>query len=238
MGNRKIKILFLILFVLILLCAAAVAVSNLSFFDIKNVRFTSSGPVTGIPVQVQRQLTGLTGRNLYSFNAGKLKANLEDCEGVSSALIEKYYPSDLLVHVEFENYRVRFRTETSFYCSTDEKLTQVSEELFNLYSELPVVEIADSYAAFIAKWGMEEGFAQMVALVGGIQSKSLITNIKYANNNSNKFGRVVMTIPSLNAELFIEDPITVERLEEVLEQIDGSGWYDVHAYKLVKHRET
>jgi len=78
----------------------------------------------------------------------------------------------------------------------------------------------------------------MVALVGRIPPKSLISDIKYVNNNSNRFGRVIMTIPSLNAELFIEDPITYERLEEVIEQIDGSGWYDVHAYKLVKHRET
>ncbi len=238
MRKKRIKLVFLILFVLILVGALAAAVSNLSFFDIKEVQFSHNGTVSGVPVQVQRQITGLTGRNLFSFNTGKLKKNLEKCEGVSSASIEKYYPSELRVFVEFEPYTVRFVTGASFYCAAEGKFSEVSEELFKLYSQLPVVEISDSYARFTAKWGMEEGFAQMVSLVGRIPPKALISDIKYVNNNSNRFGRVVMTIPSLNAELFIEDPITYERLEEVLEQIDGGGWYDVHAYKLVKHRET
>lgn len=238
MRKKRIKLVFIILFVLILVGALAAAVSNLSFFDIKNVQFSYNGTVLGVPVQVQRQITGLTGRNLFSFNSGKLKENLEKCEGVSSASIEKYYPSELRVFVEFEPYTVRFVTEASFYCAAEGKFSEVSEELFKLYSQLPVVEISDSYARFTAKWGMEEGFAQMVSLVGRIPPKALISDIKYVNNNSNRFGRLVMTIPTLNAELFIEDPITYERLEEVLQQIDGEGWYDVHAYKFVKHRET
>ncbi len=236
--KKKIKILFIILFFLILVGAAAVAVGNLSFFDIKEVKLSTTGPVYGMPLPVQRYLTGLTGRNMYSLNSAALKKNIENCEGVSSVRIEKYYPSQLCVFIDFEPYDVRYITESSRYCSANGKLVEVSEELFNLCTGLPVVEIADSYARFIVKWGMEEGFAQMAALVSGIPSKSLISDIKYVNNNSNRFGRVVMTIPSLNAELFIEDPITYERLEEVLEQIDGGGWYDVHAYKLVKHRET
>ncbi len=238
MRKKRIKLVFIILFVLILAGAAAVAVSNLSFFDIKTVQFSHSGTVSGIPVQVQRLITGLNGRNLFSFNSEKLKENLEKCEGVSSARIEKYYPSELRVYVEFEPYTVRFATGSSFYCAGEGKFSEISEELFKLYGQLPVVEISDSYARFTAKWGMEEGFVQMVSLVGRIPPKALISDIKYVNNNSNRFGRLVMTIPTLNAELFIEDPITYERLEEVLQQIDGEGWYDVHAYKLVKHRET
>ena len=242
MGKKRIKIVFIILFMLIIAVAMAVAVSNMSYFDIKSVQFSHSGDVSGIPVQVQRQITGLTGRNLFSFNTHKLKENLEKCEGVSSAKIEKYYPSELRVYVEFEPYTVRFLTENSYYCTGEGKLSgkvsEVSEELFKLYSQLPVVQISDSYARFTAKWGMEEGFAQMVSLVGRIPPKALISDIEYVNNNSNRFGRLVMTIPTLNAELFIEDPITYDRLEEVLQQIDGEGWYDVHAYKLVKHRET
>lgn len=238
MRKKRIKLVFFILFVLILAGAAAVAVSNLSFFDIKTVQFSHSGTLSGIPIQVQRLITGLSGRNLFSFNSKKLKGNLEKCEGVSSARIEKYYPSELRVYVEFEPYTVRFVTESSFYCAGEGRFSEVSEELFKLYSSLPVVQISDSYARFTAKWGMEEGFVQMVSLVGRIPPKALISDIKYVNNNSNRFGRMVMTIPTLNAELFIEDPITYERLEEVLQQIDGEGWYDVHAYKLVKHRET
>lgn len=238
MRKKRIKLVFFILFVLILAGAAAVAVSNLSFFDIKTVQFSHSGTLSGIPIQVQRLITGLSGRNLFSFNSEKLKGNLERCEGVSSARIEKYYPSELRVYVEFEPYTVRFVTESSFYCAGEGRFSEVSEELFKLYSSLPVVQISDSYARFTAKWGMEEGFVQMVSLVGRIPPKALISDIKYVNNNSNRFGRMVMTIPTLNAELFIEDPITYERLEEVLQQIDGEGWYDVHAYKLVKHRET
>lgn len=238
MRKKRIKLVFFILFVLILAGAAAVAVSNLSFFDIKTVQFSHSGTLSGIPIQVQRLITGLSGRNLFSFNSEKLKGNLEKCEGVSSARIEKYYPSELRVYVEFEPYTVRFVTESSFYCAGEGRFSEVSEELFKLYSSLPVVQISDSYARFTAKWGMEEGFVQMVSLVGRIPPKALISDIKYVNNNSNRFGRMVMTIPTLNAELFIEDPITYERLEEVLQQIDGEGWYDVHAYKLVKHRET
>ncbi len=94
--------------------------------------------------------------------------------------------------------------------------------------------MADGYASFIVKWGYEEGFVQMLELTRQMDAKSLITNIKYDNNNSNRFGRLIVETSSPDAELCIREPVTYQRLVQALDYLVEDGIYDLYANALVK----
>ena len=234
MTRTRIKIGFIILLVLIAAVGVYVGLCNMSYFTIREVEYSATGSGYSVATDVQNVITAVRGQNLFRFSISQTEAELMKCEGVSSVEVKKYFPDKVIVKVHYAGFLIRVITEEGYYLADSGKMIRVSEEKFNSYPTLNRVEMADSYASFIVKWGYEEGFVQMLELTRQIDAKSLITNIKYDNNNSNRFGRLFIETSSPDAELVVREPVTYHRLEEALEHLVEDGSYDLYANALVK----
>lgn len=234
MTHTRVKIGFIVIFVLIAAIAVYIGLCNLSYFFIKQVEYSATGSGYNVATDVQNVLTTIRGQNIFRFSVSKTEAALLECEGVSSVEVKKYYPDKVIVKVHYSGFLIRVKTEEGFYLADSEKMIKVSEEKYNSYPTLNVVEMADGYASFIVKWGYEEGFVQMLELTRQMDAKSLITNIKYDNNNSNRFGRLIVETSSPDAELCIREPVTYQRLQQALDYLVEDGLYDLYANALVK----
>jgi len=234
MTRTRIKIGFVIILVLIAAVAVYIGLCNMSYFTIREVEYSATGSGYSVASDVQNVITTIRGQNLFRFRVSDTEAALMKCEGVSSVEVKKYFPDKVIVKVHYSGFLIRVLTEEGYYLADGEKMIKVSEEKFNSYPMLNKVEMADGYASFIVKWGYEEGFVQMLELTRQIDAKSLITNIKYDNNNSNRFGRLFIETSSPDAELCVREPVTYQRLEEALEYLVDDGIYDLYANALVK----
>ena len=103
------------------------------------------------------------------------------------------------------------------------------------------MELNPVYAQMVLKWGSDQGFASMVPLVEHLGRNSLITSIKYDNNNGSDFGRLVLSLPSLNVQLYVRELVSVQRLDEALAVIEdqsstngSSVVFDLYSNTLVK----
>jgi len=234
MTRIRIKIGFSILLVLIATIAVYVGLCNMSYFTIKEVEYSATGSGYNVASDVQNVISGIRGQNLFRFNVSTTEADLMKCEGVSSVEVKKYFPDKVIVKVHYSGFLIRVITEEGYYLADSEKMIKVSKEKFDSYPTLNQVEMADGYASFIVKWGYEEGFVQMLELTRQIDAKSLITSIKYDNNNSNRFERLFVKMSSPDAELCIREPVTYQRLEQAFEYLVDDGIYDLYANALVK----
>lgn len=234
MTRTRIKIGFAVIFLLIAAVAVYVGLCNISYFAIKEVEYSATGSGYNVATDVQNVVSGIRGQNLFRFNVSATESELMKCEGVSSVEVEKYFPDKVIVKVHYAGFLIRVRTEEAYYLADSEKMIRVSEEKYFSYPSLNEVEMADGYASFIVKWGYEEGFVQMLELARQIDAKSLITGIKYDNNNSNRFGRLIVMMSSPDAELCIREPVTYQRFEQAIEYLVEDGIYDLYANALVK----
>ena len=234
MTRTRIKAGFIVIFILIAAIAVYIGLCNLSYFYIREVEYSSTGSGYSVASDVQNVIEGIRGQNIFRFNTSKTETELMNCEGVSSVEVKKYFPNKIIVNVHYSGFLIRVRTEEGYYLADSEKMIRVSDEKYNSYPMLNEVEMADGYASFIVKWGYEEGFVQMLELARQMNAKSLITGIKYDNNNSNRFGRLIVTTSSPDAELCIREPVTYQRLEQALDYLVDDGLYDLYANALVK----
>lgn len=234
MTRWKIKVFFIITLVIIAAAGVYIALGNMDYFNIREVEYNASGSSVNIADDVHHILTGLRGRNLFRLNTKKVISQLMQCEGVSSVEIKKYFPDKAIVSVRYSDFLIKVKTDDGYYFADGQAMIPVSRERYVSYSALPVVEMSSSYADFIVKWGYDEGFSQMLELAGRLGSKSLITSIKYDNNNSDRFGRLYIILSSPDAELCVREPVTYQRLDEALSLLVEDGKYDLNANALVK----
>jgi len=232
-----IKILFVILIVLVVAGTLLAGVSNLSYFDVREIKLEHNGVTDAVPQDVINVLAKTRGVNIFRLNMNTLRQELLECEGVLEAKVSRYFPDCLMVRVYFNRFVIKVRAGDYFYCADSERMIQVSEERYNMQTDLNEVFLPEGYAGFITKWGYDEGFVQMLELASQISPKFLITGIKYDNNNSNRFGRMILELSSLNVELYVREPVTWQRLEEALGCIGEEGRYDLYANALVKRTQ-
>jgi hypothetical protein len=83
------------------------------------------------------------------------------------------------------------------------------------------IEVPLEYALLMERYGTDSAFATVVELgrdLGG--EASLITRIKYDNNSSNSFGKMVLDLPTLNAQLWVREPVNPEQIRTALYWIE------------------
>ena len=71
------------------------------------------------------------------------------------------------------------------------------------------------------RYGTDSVFDSVMALTRGLSGESsLITRIKYDNNSSNSFGKMVLDLPSLHAQLWVREPVDPKHVQTALYWIE------------------
>jgi len=74
--------------------------------------------------------------------------------------------------------------------------------------------VPSSYAQMLLTYGLDRSFQQVMDLANSLGEKTtLITSIKYDNNSSNSFGKMVLEISSLNARIWVREPVGVAQIQ-------------------------
>ena len=243
--KRLEKILILLVLILIVV-GVYVALRNIDFFKIEEIDVSVSGPVTNVSADMQRLINPLKGKNIFEVSTSSLRNLLSSFDGVKAVNVKRYYPDKLIIEIEYNDIALKAFTvddggEVRYYFIHEDVLDEVSMETWEEFDKLAVVELNPAYAQMVYKWGADEGFRSMVPLAEHLASNNLITSMKYANNNGNDFGRLVIDMASINSILHVNELVSQSGLDEALEYISNhlsaggaAVVYDLYANALVK----
>ncbi len=227
--------------------AVWIGLRNLSYFDIGTIDVQCSGPVFEVSDDMYRCISPYKGINLFKARLDFLQHSLMNFEGVESVVVEKYFPDRLIVKIGYAPYKARISFEEDmqkyYFLTQGDRLEEVSEETFRLFSALAEIQLNPSYAYLILRWGTDNGFNQMCNLAEELGRKNLNTVNKYDNNNSNDFGLLTVESDNPKAVLCIREPVTPQRLSDAWDMImresgtdEEKSRYDLYSTALVKRR--
>lgn len=245
MSSRRFELILVVLIVVLVCAGVYMGLRNLSYFTVTEVEVSVDGPVSVVRSDVERIVNPLKGMNILEVDASSIRKGIGALDGVDSVEVRKYYPNKIMVHVSYMELEAKaFCVEdgaVSYFFVDGGALVPTSEDTWGEFDRLPVVELNPAYATMIVKWGADAGFGSMLPLVEHLASNSLITSIKYDNNNGSDFGRLVLLLPSLNVQLYVRELVSVQRLDEALTVIgdqpstNGSSVvFDLYSNTLVK----
>ncbi len=246
MSSRKFEFIVVVLLVVLVCAGVYVGLRNLSYFKVTSVEVSVDGPVSEVRSDIERLVNPLKGMNILEVDTRALKRSIQALDGVESAEVRKYYPDKIIVSVTYldltaKAYCVDEAGTVSYFFVDGSDLMAASAKTWEEFDRLPIVELNPAYAQMVLKWGSDQGFVSMVPLVEHLATNSLITSIKYDNNNGSDFGRLVLSLPSLNAQLYVRELVSVQRLDEALAVIEdqsstngSSVVFDLYANTLVK----
>ena len=230
----QIKILISLLSLLLIFCFVFISLMHISYFNLSKIEIHANIKNSDIPEDIRTELQKLLGTNLFKINLDKIEQSLLGFEGLSEIKIKRFFPNTLAVDLTCSDFLIKIKAGDEYYCADSEKLTPISEDKYNYYSDLNEVEIPDSYASFLFRWGYDESFNQLLELASQLDPKFLITEIKYDNNNNYGFGCMHLSFSSRNLELCVKEPVTYKRLEEALNLIADEGYYDLYSNALIR----
>lgn len=198
-------------------------------FEISSVKVTVGEGGEKIPHAVEAELISLRGQSLFAVNLHSLEKKLTSLAVVGEISIKRVFPSSLVVHLEVAQ-------PTALVSSTDENgvqdglflvkngiLLPLDREDWSLYKNGPVyVEVPSGYASMLQEYGTDETFLKVMELASSIDAdSSLITRIKYDNNSSNSFGKMVLEFSSLNAQIWVREPVSTARIASAVSLVIG-----------------
>jgi len=221
MNSRKFELIIVLLLIILICAGVYFGLKNFAYFNISEINISVSGPVSNVTSDIERIINPLKGMNIFEINVGKLKKQLLVFNGIESVEVKRYYPSTLMISIAYSNPNIKAYCEdedgnVSYFFVEKGKLSSISDKTWKEFDKLGVVELNPAYAQMILKWGSDSSFISMVTLVEHLASNNLITNIKYDNNYGNDFGRLILMLPSCNAQLYVRELVSVQRLDEAL----------------------
>jgi cell division septal protein FtsQ len=151
------------------------------------------------------------------LNLYRLERELGEYPTVSSVQLQRKLPSSLLATVYLVQSPVLVQTsdgEEAFLVEGN-RLVKIPEEDIDAWkAEVVTIEVPSSYAQMLLTYGLDRSFQQVMDLANSLGEKTtLITSIKYDNNSSNSFGKMVLEISSLNARIWVREPVGVAQIQ-------------------------
>lgn len=212
-----------------------------------------------VPSGVNRILNPIKGMNLFEIKPNQLEKTLEAQSVVAQASVTRRIPGTLKVTLTLVSPAVLIAsveetTVQNLYMEQDGSLITLPPEDFQLFAgKLFVVQITPSYASYLERYGIDASFRTVLTLVDELthvsnEQNNLITMIKYDNNGTDQFGRMVLEIPSCIAQLWVREAVSPERITAAVgiikQEYDrdmlgflntgGARRYDLYADALVK----
>ncbi len=211
------KMRLLLLFSLFALLLVGTWLYTTPAYTVRQVAITVSGGPEAIPEQARQLLSTQVGTQLLRLRTGEIASQLRTLATIEDVQIGRRFPNTLTAHLDLVESPVVIHAsdEDVYYLIKEGKLVGLSKADAALYTKSAVtVEIPASYAQMMVRWGVDRLFGQVVELARDLDSESsLITRVKYDNNSSNSFGKMVLELSSLNAQIWVREPVGAARVE-------------------------
>jgi len=205
----KVKLTLLILVFAIIL--GLLLLQSIPAFNLRTVQITVEGGSGEVPVEAKQQLASLVGVSLFSINMMKQKRALTDITGIQKADLRRKPPSTLqaTLHLFDASAVIREEDGGQAYLVEDHHLRKLHPDDVSAWQKVVVtIEVPASYAHMMATYSVDDSFLHVMQLATSLEGKTtLITKIKYDNNSSNSFGKMVLELSSLNAQIWVREPV-------------------------------
>ncbi|MEA4859010.1 MAG: hypothetical protein VB127_00890 [Sphaerochaeta sp.] len=205
--KAKMALLLLPLLVLLLLFI----LRSVPHFTIRTIQVTAHQGSGQVPAEVANHLSKLVGTSLFALSLGKEESWLKAYSPVQKASVKRALPSTLVVDLTLIDAWALVQGgegQAFFLVKGDRLLDLDSRDVPDWQKVVLSIEVPLSYAQMMARHGIDEAFAQVMELARSLEGKTtLITRVKYDNNSSNSFGKMVLELSSLNAQIWVREPV-------------------------------
>lgn len=227
MRRVRIELKVLVLLVVVLLPLAYFSLSHVPSLYIGSVMLTITNDTMATPHAVKSALASYRGKSLVSLSPRRVSRELESLALVDSAKVRRSFPSTLLVEVALVDtpalvYAKGAEDETvSVYVLRGSSLLPLVREDWALFEDHTLkVEIPVGYAVMMEKYGIDESFGEVMELASSLEGNStLITRIKYDNNSSNSFGKMVLELSTLHAQIWLREPVSSVQVAQAIQLV-------------------
>jgi len=194
-----------------------VTLQSLPQFKVVTIQVTAERGSGKVPSSLKEYLATFVGLSLFDLNLYRLERELGEYPTVSSVQLQRKLPSSLLATVYLVQSPALVQTsdgEEAFLVEGN-RLVKIPEEDIDAWkAEVVTIEVPFSYAQMLLTYGLDRSFQQVMDLANSLGEKTtLITSIKYDNNSSNSFGKMVLEISSLNARIWVREPVGVAQIQ-------------------------
>lgn len=240
----KVKLTLLILVFAIIL--GLLLLQSIPAFNLRTVQITVEGGSGEVPVEAKQQLASLVGVSLFSINMMKQKRALTDITGIQKADLRRKPPSTLQATLHLFNASAVIREEDGgqAYLVEDHHLRKLHPDDVSAWQKVVVtIEVPASYAHMMATYSVDDSFLHVMQLATSLEGKTtLITKIKYDNNSSNSFGKMVLELSSLNAQIWVREPVGTPQIHAAVslvlqDQKDSLSFLSSEARRYDLYRE-
>lgn len=211
-------IIFLLLWVLFLV------LSYLPAFTITQVQVKVNGTLEHVPNSISTQLSTLVGQGILRHPLRSIKKQIEQRADVKEITLRRSLPSTIRATITFIDSPVLIQStnkERSYLADGRALIPIDSQDVGVWASQLLLIEVPLEYALLMERYGTDSIFAAVMALGGDLSGEaSLITHIKYDNNSSNSFGKMVLDLPSSNAQLWVREAVDLDQVKTALYWIE------------------
>jgi hypothetical protein len=210
--------------VVLLLCSVGIIVyfslRAIPAFEISAVKVVVDDGGGKIPYAVEKELVSLRGQSIFAVNLHSLEKKLSALAVVGDLTIQRKFPSTLVVNLSVARVTALVSSidengvQNGLFLVKNGVLLPVDREDWSLFKKGPIcVEVPQGYATMLQEYGIDETFLTVMDLASSIdEDSSLITRIKYDNNSSNSFGKMVLEFSSLNAQIWVREPVSTARI--------------------------
>jgi len=240
----KVKLTLLILVFAIIL--GLLLLQSIPAFNLRTVQITVEGGSGEVPVEAKQQLASLVGVSLFSINMMKQKRALTDITGIQKADLLRKPPSTLqaTLHLFDASAVIREEDGGQAYLVEDHHLRKLHPDDVSAWQKVVVtIEVPASYAHMMATYSVDDSFLHVMQLATSLEGKTtLITKIKYDNNSSNSFGKMVLELSSLNAQIWVREPVGAPQIHAAVslvlqDQKDSLSFLSSEARRYDLYRE-
>ncbi len=240
----KVKLTLLILVFAIIL--GLLLLQSIPAFNLRTVQITVEGGSGEVPVEAKQQLASLVGVSLFSINMMKQKRALTDITGIQKADLRRKPPSTLqaTLHLFDASAVIREEDGGQAYLVEDHHLRKLHPDDVSAWQKVVVtIEVPASYAHMMATYSVDDSFLHVMQLATSLEGKTtLITKIKYDNNSSNSFGKMVLELSSLNAQIWVREPVGTPQIHAAVslvlqDQKDSLSFLSSEARRYDLYRE-
>ena len=223
MGEGRLHLYILILILLgVLVLVLAYAVRYMDFFNIDSILVQGMDTV---PQSVMDLLTPCYGVNRFVLDEGELEAEIEANALIDSCSVSYSFPARLEVRLVRSAETCMLYDGTSYYLMDRGVPVLLSGKDSASYADtLCVLEVSGEFISYMEKFEAPQSFSRILDLVGTVNQAGiwLITRIKYDNNTGDGFGQIVLSLDSLNSELYVRQDVSAQRIIDSIRVIQAS----------------
>jgi len=227
MKSFRVELKILVLVLLVILPLAYLSLSHVPSLYIDSVMLNITDEGMATPFALKSALTQYWGKSLVSLSLKKVTRELESLALVDSVSLKRKFPSTLQVEATLVDLSVLVHAKdaedrtVAVYVLRGDSLLPLQKEDWTLVDDHALkVEIPVGYATLMEKYGLDAAFGEVMELAASLEGKStLITRIKYDNNSSNSFGKMVLELSALHAQIWLREPVSAAQVTKAIQLV-------------------